>query len=455
MLTLKELMEQRAKLVAELEALSKADATDETRAKFDSIESELETLDADITRAQKLEKRRAEAAQQMPSDDDADGSGNLVEGGDAANRSATNPFDGRPSVPPAPAEQRNLSEEVGMFIRSYALAQVDLREGRATTPSKVAGKLYGERHHVVKNLERAQTLSENADGGFLVTPNYMPEIIKLFGPNTIVRKNATVVPGNGTYFKGKTGASVGYVGENEQGQETGVTFGTMTMTERDISAILPISKKLLRNASVGLEGYCRDELIRAAAEFEDLKFLYGTGVGKEVKGYAYSIPAAHKFDVANKTAPTNQEVRTELRKALKALAAANVPMTGTNPKWFMSPLTKMYLEDVYQGDVKAFPTLEGPNPTLAGFPVDTTTQIAGPEGDGGDIFFGCHSYAMVADSVSMSLSTSDQASYRDASGSQVNLWAQGMLGIKLDMSHDFALKHDQAFAVLQKVKWGQ
>lgn len=453
-MNLKEMMERRAKLVAELEAIAKGDGlTDEQRSDFDKKEAEVSKLDEDIARAKKLEQRRSEAAAQAPDDDASDAGANHAASG--GNRSQ-NPFDGRPAIPAAPAEQRNVADEFGMFVRSYALAQVNVREGRSIVqPSVVAQGLYGERHAVVANLERAQTMSENAGGGFMVTPTYMPEIIKLFGPNTIVRQNATVVPGNGTYFKGKTGASVGYVGENEQGAETGVTFGTMTMAEKDIAAILPISKKLLRNASVGIEAYCRDELVRAAAEFEDLKFLYGTGVGKEVKGYANAILAANKFNVASETAPTNAQVRTELRKVLKAMATGNVPMNGTNPAWFMSPLIKMYLEDVYQGDVKAFPTLEGANPTLMGHPVYTSTQITGPAGTGGDIFFGCHSYAMVADSVAMSLSTSDQASYKDASGNQINLWAQGMLGIKLDMSHDFGLKYDQAFASLNLVKWGQ
>ncbi|WP_417847113.1 phage major capsid protein, partial [Thalassospira povalilytica] len=393
MKTLKELLELRAKLVADLDKIAKSDGiTDEQRADFDKIEAELTALDGDITRAKRLEKRRAEAAAQTPSDDDGQDDPAVA----GSTRSATSPFDGRPSIiPAAPAEQRNLAEEFGMFVRSYALAQVNQREsGNSSHPSKVAEKLYGERHHVVKNLERAQVASENAAGGFLITPSYMPEIIKLFGPNTIVRKNATVVPGNATYFKGKTGASVGYVGENEQGQETGVTFGTLTMGEKDISAILPISKKLLRNASsYGVEGYCRDELVRAASEFEDRKYLYGTGVGKEVLGYFHAILESLRFSAANKTAPTRAEVITELHKVLKAFLTANVPMSGTNPRWFMNPLAKLYLEELMVGDVKAFPTLQGDNPTLLGYPVDTSTQITGPAGDGGDIFFGCHSYA--------------------------------------------------------------
>lgn len=453
MKTLKELLEQRAKLVADLDKIAKSDdVTDEQRAEFDKIEDQIETLDGDIARAKKLEQRRSEAAAQVPADDE-DGQGDSA----AGQARSQNPFNDRPMSAAVPAEQRNLAEEFGMFVRSYALAQVNQREsGNVSNPSKVAEKLYGERHHVVKNLERAQIASENAGGGFLITPSYMPEIIKLFGPNTIVRKNATVVPGNATYFKGKTGASVGYVGENEQGQETGVTFGTLTMGEKDISAILPISKKLLRNASnYAVEGYCRDELVRAASEFEDRKYLYGTGVGKEVLGYFHAILESLRFSAANKTAPTRAEVITELHKVLKAFLTANVPMSGTNPRWFMHPVIKLYLEELMVGDVKAFPTLQGDNPTLLGYPVDTSTQITGPAGDGGDIFFGCHSYAMVADSVAMSLSTSDQASYVDANGTTVNMWAQGMLGIKLDMSHDFAFRYDQAFARISAVKWGQ
>lgn len=290
MKTLKELMKLRAAKFDELEALAKQEETDETRAKFDELEAEIGKLDEDITRAKKLEQRRSEAAAQVPDDDDG-GQDDQA----AGQTRSQNPFNGRPTAAAAPAEQRNLANEFGMFVRSYAAAQCEQRDGKQVHPSQFAKRAYGDNHPVVANLERAQTASENSGGGFLITPNYMPEIIKLFGPNTIVRRNARSVPGNATYFKGKTGASVGYVGENEQGDVTGVTFGSMTMAEKDISAILPISKKLLRNTGYNVEAYCRDELVRASAEFEDLKFLYGTGVGKEVKGYYHSILSDNVF----------------------------------------------------------------------------------------------------------------------------------------------------------------
>jgi HK97 family phage major capsid protein len=118
----------------------------------------------------------------------------------------------------------------------------------------------------------------------------------------------------------------------------------------------------------------------------------------------------------------------------------------------------MFLQNLYTpgGENLAFPTLQGENPVLLGYPVDTTTQIPVNLGGGteSEIFFGSHGHAMIGDTVTMSLSTSDQASCVDAGGAQVNLWAQGMLGIKLDMSHDFALRYEQAFAMLTAVKWG-
>ena len=82
-------------------------------------------------------------------------------------------------------------------------------------------------------------------------------------------------------------------------------------------------------------------------------------------------------------------------------------------------------------------------------------SITGPAGDGGDIFFGANNFAMVGDSVAMRLETSDTASFVDANGNTVNLWAMDMLGLKLVMSHDFGLRYDTAFYRLTSVKWGQ
>jgi HK97 family phage major capsid protein len=443
--TLAELRQKRTTLYDEMDGITKKDLTDETRARFDAAEAEVRSLDADIVRLERAEANARQRAQDQAPLVPAGGAGG---GSEQEERSH--------ALPAAAAAQRDLGLEFGAFVRSYAYSQLLFRTGQAQTqPAAVAAGWYGERHPVTKELTRAQVASANADGGFLITPTLAGEFLRLFGPKTIVRKRARVVPGNASYLKGKSGASVGYVGEIEQGPVTGVKFGMIDMTEKDISAILPISQKLLRNANtISIETYCRDELARAAAEFEDRMFFYGTGTGKQVKGYAFSIPAAMKFAAGSETAPTNQQIRAVLRKVLKAITMANVPIDAS-AAWYMSPAIKMFLEDVYQGDVKAFPTLEGDNPTLLGYPVDTTTTLTGPAGDGGDIFFGVHSYAMVGDSVAMKLSFSDQASFKDENGQQVNMWAQGLMGIKLDMSHDFALQYPEAFGQVTGVKWGQ
>jgi HK97 family phage major capsid protein len=432
-ITLAELKQKRAALLDEMDTITKADLTDETRTRFDAADTELRTLDADITRVSRLEEaQRLRAEQQAPKTET------------------------RSTVHAGVAETRDLGWEFGAFVRSYAQSQLLFRSGKGQVqPSELATGFYGEQHPVTQELTRAQTASQNSDGGFLITPTLAGEFLRLFGPKTVVRKRARVVPGNASYLKGKSGASVTYVGENEQGQVTGVGFGMIDMTEKDISAILPISQKLLRNANtISIESYCRDELARAAAEFEDRMFFYGQGVGKQVKGYAFAIPAAMKFAAGAGTNPDHAAVRALLRKILKAMALANVPVDAS-AAWYMNPAIKMYLEDLYVGDVKAFPSLEGSNPTLLGYPVDTTTQVTGPADAGGDIFFGVHGYAMVGDSVAMSLSVSDQASFKDANGQQVNMWAQGLMAIKLDMSHDFALQYPEAFGMLTGVKWGQ
>lgn len=411
------------------------DLTADEKAAMDAARAEDDGLAAQIATLEDLERRRAATATA------------------SAPIPAATPAPAL--VPAAAAAPRDHNFEVGAVVRSYAQAQLGLRNGMATSAARIANDLYGERSPVTEMISAAQTASDNAGGGFLIPPTLAPGIIGQFRPRTVVRKRARVVPGNSIYLRGLSTCSVDYVGENEQPDATGTTFGTLTLTEKDFGAILPISKKLLRNTAIGVEAYCSYELVMAASEFEDRKFLYGTGTGKQVMGYKYAIPKAHKIVAADKVAPTNQEVRAELRKLLKVLAEANVPVDQANPAWLMHPSIKMYLEDLYQGDLKAFPTLEGPNPTLFGYPVETTVLLAGPAGAGGDIFFGAHDYAMIGETVSMRLETSDTASFKDSSGSIVNLWAQDMLGVKLVMSHDFGFRHAAAFASLSGVKWGQ
>lgn len=438
-----QLQQRRAQLLDDMDKLAKAEQTDETRSKFDKLEADVTALDKDIERAKRNDElQRSRAADQVP----PDGPG----GEDDVER--------RAQFPAAPAERMSPDRAVGAIVRCYALSQIQLRDqGQYVAPAKIAEGLYGERAEMTRAVSQAQTLSSNVAGGFLVPPTYASEIIERFGPNTVMRKRCQVVPTDAIYLKGKSGVIVGYVGENEQGNVTKVDFGLVQMGERDISAILPISKKLLSKSAFNVESHCSGELTRGCGEFEDLMLLRGDGVGKRIKGLLYAVPKANKMKVADKSSPTPKEVRVELSKVLLRLANANVPML--NGAWLMAPRVLVYLQNLYteSGELLAFPSLQGPNPTLMGYPVDTTTQIPVNLGAGSnesEIYFGAFGYAMLGDGASIALSTSDQASIKMPDGSQLNLWSQGMMAIKVDMSHDFALKQDDAFAVLEAVKWG-
>lgn len=437
-----QLQQRRATLLDDMDKLAKAEQTDETRSKFDKLEADVTALDEDIRRAKRNDDlQRSRAADQAP---EGDGGGDAIEQ--------------RSQFPAAPAERMSPDRAVGAIVRCYALSQIQLRDqGQYVAPAKIAEGLYGERAEMTRAVSQAQTLSSNVAGGFLVPPTYASEIIERFGPNTVMRKRCQVVPTDAIYLKGKSGVIVGYVGENEQGNVTKVDFGLVQMGERDISAILPISKKLLSKSAFNVESHCSGELTRGCGEFEDLMLLRGDGVGKRIKGLLFAVPKANKLKVADKSAPTPKEVRIELSKVLLRLANANVPML--NPAWLMAPRVLVYLQNLYteSGELLAFPSLQGPNPTLMGYPVDTTTQIPVNLGGGtneSEIYFGAFGYAMLGDGASIALSTSDQASIKMPDGSQLNLWSQGMMAIKVDMSHDFALKQDDAFAILEGVKWG-
>lgn len=452
--TLAALQQRRSALLADLEKLVATEPTDETRAAFDKVESDLKKVDEDIKRAQSLETLRRNAAQIAAEQQEQQRS---IPGGGGGDGGST----GMPGflVPAAPEQRRNYGWEMGAMVRSYAIAQMHTRDGTGYEPPvKIASGLYGEQHPVVGMMQRAQTVSSGPGGGFAVPMTHAPEIIQGFNPLAIVRPLCRVVPGNAVYLRGLGGVVCGYVGENEQPKLTGVTFGLMEIGEKDFGAILPLSKKLLRNTGAhNVEAYCRDELTEGGSRWEDQMFLSGSGTGKQVQGLMHAIPQDHRFDAAaSGDTPNHADARKWLRKILAALATANVPVGANTPAWLMHPVVKMYLEDLYVGDVKAFPTLESEAPTLMGYPVKTSTQLPGPGDAGGSvIIFGCFRLAMIGDTVSMALTTSDQASVVDANGTVINLWAQEMLGIKLLMSHDFALRHPKAFGLLSGITWGK
>jgi len=255
-----------------------------------------------------------------------------------------------------------------------------------------------------------------------------------------------------------------------------------------LTALVPVSNDLMRYADPAADAFVRDDLVKVVALREDLAFLLGDGTQDTPRGFlsfanswvgqnggtlgnwlttANSTLAVNGTDPANSTGGnfiTSNETYTlatvaqELGGAVNRLDTANVP--DDSRVWFMHPRSFNYLFNV-QNSLGVYVYREE---LLAGkllsYPLRKTTQIPtnyfdanGAHTDCSFVFFAEMDEALILDSMTLELAVSREGMYVDSGGNTVSAFQNDQTLIRAIAEHDFQLRHDQAVAVIQNVRW--
>ena len=292
-------------------------------------------------------------------------------------------------------------------------------------------------------------------GGFIVPPQFATEIIELLYAQAVVRKaGARVMPMNSNVLnipKLASGAQANYIGENQNIPATEQRFGQITLTAKKLAALVPISNDLIRDANPRADAIVRDDLVNAMALREDLAFLRDDGTNNKPKGILYWTDAGNKFD-ANTTV-TAQNVIADLGKAVRLVRASNSKMTRC--AWVFSPRTEYFLLTLVDGTGKFIFRDEMAQGKLLGYPYFVTTQIPenlGQNGNATEIYFGDFMDAVIGENEELIIEVSTEATYHDGTN-LVSAFAMDQTVIRAIARHDFALRHEKSFAVIQNVTW--
>ncbi len=147
--------------------------------------------------------------------------------------------------------------------------------------------------------ERVALAMEAGDfetGGFVVPPNYVPELIELLRPRSVVRRmgpsEAPLVNGSLTLPKLTGGATANYIGESTNIPPSQLTGGQVKATARKLVSLVPVSNDLLRFASPSADTMVRNDLLRAMAQAEDAAFIRSDGGGTRPRVFAIGPPRA-------------------------------------------------------------------------------------------------------------------------------------------------------------------
>ncbi len=276
--TIHELRSARAGKLNELKGLQAKDAlSDEERARFDALAAEVETLNGDIARREKLDDFERHAAAQP------------VHGAPEMRRAMD-----RYSV--ARAIQGQLA---GRLDGVEGEMHAELSRGRECRGVMVPTEVL--LHHETRN----QTVGTPAAGGNLVATT-LAGLVDHYRPRLMTEAmGATVLSGlsgNLEIPRSLTSTSAHWVAEDGAPDRSAMTFDKIGMGPKTAAAESRISRRLLLQSATAIEALMRNDLGFTLAATMDKAALAGTGAANQplgilnVPGIARTTPAAYLGD---------------------------------------------------------------------------------------------------------------------------------------------------------------
>lgn len=242
---------------------------------------------------------------------------------------------------------RGVNEELQGLIDSKSMTRfmgaiARVKQGRGSA----AERLFIEGF----NPDGTKALAEGtpSSGGYLVRPEWMPDVLGLLRGTAVVRAAGprTVQFGrlmNQTAIS--SGASAYYTAENAAIPKSEQTFSeTPLLTPHNLTAMVPVSNYLLNDPNVaggGVDEIVRNDLVVVMALREDLAFLRGTGSSGEPTGLR-NLSGITLNPIQAPPANGFQPTLPQLRKMLAVFRTLNA--VNLNPVWFFNPAFLTYLE---------------------------------------------------------------------------------------------------------------
>lgn len=241
------------------------------------------------------------------------------------------------------------------------------------------------------NEFRSLKIGTAADGGYLVPTEFEKQLIDALAEQNIMRKLARVIT-TASDRKIPVVASHGtavWLGEEGTFTESADQFNQVTLSAYKVGTLIKVSEELLNDSAFDLASYLANEFARRIGETEESAFVAGDGNGKPT-GVITSAQVGVTTAVNN--AITFDEI-IDLYYSLKApyRAKAAFVMNDATAK-VIRKLKDSDGQYIWQPSVQA-----GEPDTLLGKPVYTTTAMPTIASQAKVITFGDFSYYWIAD----------------------------------------------------------
>lgn len=438
------------------EILSKAAeegrSTDEAeQEEFDTLEREVEAIDADLKRFRALEKAKAQQAKPV----------NKVEKAADGAQARSAVIVKKPKLAPGIAFAR--------LARVKALAKLD-----GESPRELARQMYGEDSIVYGVFAKAAVAAGTTAGETWAGPlvgeetDVFADFVEYLRPQTILGRFGTNgipslrrVPFRRALI-GQTSGGQGYwVGEGKPKPLTKFDFTRTTLEPLKVANIAVVTEEVLRDSSPSAEMLVRDSLAAALRERLDTDFI------DPAKSASSGVSPA---SVTNGVSPIQSSgndadaIREDIRALFATFIAAN--NAPTNGVWIMSATTALALSLMMNPlGQPEFPGISMSGGTFNGLPVIVSEYV--PTVTGGTyVILANASDIYLADDGGISIDMSREASLEMLDGSLVqdatsgtgtslvSLWQTNAVGFRAERTINWAKRRSSAVAVLSEVNWG-
>lgn len=321
-----------AEMRATLDEVGDGSLTEEQQTQYDEKRAKVDTLKAKIAAHEALEAEERALA-------DAEAAAVPVR----QSRTA------EPNAAPTPIEQRiEIPNGVRRVTRLQSFTGPDAERnayGFGVWFAGIAGQSWAVQRcsEMGIRLERAQSEGVNADGGFLVPEQFLPDIIRLVDENGVARRSARVVPmTRDTVVQPRrtSGLTAYFPGEGTAGTESDANYDQIRLTARTAVILDRWSNELGQDSIISMGDELATECMLTFVLLEDNCMFIGDGTGSTyggIVGLAANYASVHGVVATVGQSLAADNVLSGLTVAELHDCVGKVPLYAeANAKWYMS-----------------------------------------------------------------------------------------------------------------------
>lgn len=282
---------------------------------------------------------------------------------------------------------RALSDPTNRRAQEAAAFEFEASEAAAQAMGRSAEGIMVPPEVLTRAINSDTSGSASGDtGGFSIATDLLSQsFIDMLRNRAVLMRLATPLGGlvgNVDIPLQASGATGYWIGEDEDSTESGLELGQLSMSPKTVAAYAEVTRKLLKQSSLGMEALVRRDLATALALTIDTAGFYGSGSDNQPKGIKnYSGVNAVDFDGASSGGGSALPTYAEVVAMETAIASDNADVNSMAYAMGSGMRGHFKTTEKFSGS-NGSPIWESGN-TVNGYRSEVTNQIAS-----GDLFFG-------------------------------------------------------------------